>query len=244
MAGWAMALVSCATLRPHALPELPNSDRPAVFVADGAGDYRACSGSIRKTAAQDGVSIEVVTYVWSHGYLHNVVDQTDLEHARERGMQLAELVTKHKARHPQSPVTLLGHSAGSAVVLAAAESLPSGTVERVVLLAPSLSEKYDLRPALTNVNDGIDVFVSENDWVWLGLLVRLFGTTDDPFAARAAGRFGFATRPNDPIEAGLYGKLRVHRWTPAEEATGNDGGHFGAYQPGFLRSKVLPILSR
>jgi pimeloyl-ACP methyl ester carboxylesterase len=233
---------ACANLEPAVLPALPKGDRPVVFVADGAGDYRACSGTLRSTAAADGLSFEVCTFVWSHGYLRNVVDQTDFEYARERGYTLAGVISAHREKHPNTPVTLLGHSAGSAVVLAAAETLPAGTIERVVLLAPSLSEDYDLRPALRNVRDGIDVFVSEKDWIWLGVLVRIFGTTDNPFAARAAGRFGFAVAPNNRNEADLFAKLRLHRWTPEHTALGNDGGHFGVYQPSFLRTHVFPAL--
>lgn len=242
--GWLLigllGVPACAGLQPVALQELPSGDKPAVFVADGAGDFRACSAMLRTTAEADGLSLDVVTFVWSHGYLRNVIDQTDYEHSRVRGTKLAELVRKQLDVHPATPVTLLGHSAGSAVVLAAAEQLPAGSIERIVLLSPSISESYDLRPALTATRNGIDAFVSDKDWIWLGLLVRLFGTTDDPLAARAAGRFGFAVPPHDPVYAGL----RLHRWTPAQVAEGHDGGHFGCYQPRFLRRYVFPVVAK
>lgn len=238
----AATLPACRSLPPTALPDLPKTPKPVVFVADGAGDFRACSGTLRHTAAVDGLSLEVVTFVWSHGYLRNVADQRDFEHTRKRGAVLADLVCWQRERFPDTPITLLGHSAGSSVVLAAAETLPAGTVDRIVLLAPSLSEGYDLRPALMSVRDGIDVFVSEKDWIWLGILVRMLGTIDDPGAARAAGRFGFAVSPSDPAEGDLYAKLRLHRWTPEEKQLGHDGGHFGFYQPGYLRTHVFPLM--
>jgi hypothetical protein len=36
----------------------------------------------------------------------------------------------------------------------------------------------------------------------------------------------------------------VHPWQPAQRAYGNDGGHFGSTQPAFLRSHVVPLLTR
>lgn len=245
--GWLLSLVfvalpACRSVEPTVLPGLPQSNRPVVFVADGAGDFRACSGTLRDTVAADGVSLEVITFVWSHGYLRNVADQTDLEHSRRRGAVLADMVRYSQEKFPDAPITLLGHSAGSAVVLAAAESLPPETLDRIVLLSPSLSETYDLRPALTATKNGIDVFVSEKDWIWLGLLVRLLGTTDNARSARAAGRFGFAVTPTDADDADQYAKLRLHRWMPGQKVLGHDGGHFGWYQPGVLRNMVLPLL--
>jgi hypothetical protein len=108
------------------------------------------------------------------------------------------------------------------------------------VLFRSLSEHYDLRPALAATRDGIDAFVSDSDWVWLGVLVRLLGTPDDPQSVRASGRFGFAMTPQDP----QYEKLHVHRWSPELIPLGNDGGHFGAYHPAFLRDRVLPMLKK
>jgi pimeloyl-ACP methyl ester carboxylesterase len=233
-----LGVPACATIPPAIEPGPPRPERPVVFVADGAGDFRACSGSLRKTVNADGLSLEVITYVWSHGYLRNMSDQTDIAHIRDRGGKLADLVRDVRAAGSTAPVTLVGHSAGSAVVLAAAEQLPEGSIHRIVLLAPSISEQYDLRPALKATRDGIDVFVSEKDWIWLGFLVRLLGTPDDPYAARSAGRFGFAVARDGE----LANKVRLHRWTPECKTLGNDGGHFGCYQPDFLRRKVVPLL--
>ena len=233
---------------PQFAPELPPSNQPCVIVVDGAGDYRACSQTVRAAAEQDHLPCEVVTFVWSHGYLHNIVDHTDYEHTRLRGSHLTRLIKTHKAKHPDAPITLVGHSAGSAVALAATESLPPGTIDRVILLAPSVSENYNIRPALERVNESVHVFASEDDWVWLGTFVRMFGTTDDPLATRAAGQYGFKV-PSEYVttcssgNAGSpYAKLHVHKWCADDTSCGHDGGHFGCYQPGFLRKHVFPII--
>lgn len=243
---WLAVVVSllggCATAQPTLLPALPTDDRPVLIVADGAGDYRACSESMRETATADRHPFDVVTYVWSHGYLRNAVDQTDWGYAVERGDQLAKMVTAYQAKHPAAPVVLVGHSAGSAVVLSAAEDMAPDQIDRILLLAPSVSEGYDLRPALRACRSGIDVYVSEDDWVWLGLLVRLLGTTDKPLEPRAAGRFGFTPTGQSSDDAHLFDRLRVHPWRPELAADGHNGGHFGSYQPEFLRRHVFPGL--
>lgn len=244
----ALMVASCTSVAPKFAPDLPQSNRPCVIVVDGAGDYRACSHTIRATAEQDGLPCEVVTFVWSHGYLRNIVDHTDFEHTQTRGAQLTQLIQSHKLQHPDAPISLVGHSAGSAVVLAATEVLPPGTIDHVILLAPSISEDYDIQPALARVNRGVELFVSADDWIWLGVLVRLFGTTDDPLATRAAGQYGFHLPEHVAMDAASgnasspYAKLHVHQWCRKDAKCGHNGGHFGCYQPGFLRERVFPII--
>ena len=31
-------------------------------------------------------------------------------------------------------------------------------------------------------------------------------------------------------------------WQPSDRELGNDGGHYGAYQPDYLKVRVLPVL--
>jgi pimeloyl-ACP methyl ester carboxylesterase len=75
-------------------------------------------------------------------------------------------------------ISLLGHSAGCAVVLAAAEILPPDSVDRIILLAPSVCDAYDVRPTLRAARDGMDVFYSSRDCLILGVGMRIFGTAE------------------------------------------------------------------
>lgn len=234
-------LPACTMLpRDITAPVPPVRPTHVVFVADGAGDYRAASTSFRETVAADGWPIDVRTFVWSHGFLRSLADHTDYEWARERGRELAGLVLAQKQARPDLPVSLVGHSAGCFVVLAAAEQLPPDTLERIVLLSPSVSSGYDVRPSLRTARNGMDVFFSRNDRVWLGAFTAIAGTSDDALQSRSAGRFGFEPTVQ-PGEEGLFAKLRQYEWNPTLEATGHDGGHYGAYQPGHLRKFVLPL---
>jgi pimeloyl-ACP methyl ester carboxylesterase len=225
-------------VRPNT-PEPPPA-RHVAFVCDGAGDYRYCSRELRYAAREDGWPLDVVTFVWSHGYLRNIADHTDYANVRARGHELAGRVEEQRRLRPDIPVSLVGHSSGSAVVLAAAEELPAGSLDRIVLLSPAVSYDYDLRPALKSVRGGLDSFYSPEDRFWLGVIPVVFGTTDDTQQSRAAGRIGF--KPDaKPGEEVVYSKLKQYEWNPTLSQVGHDGSHFGGYAQGHLRKFVLPL---
>jgi pimeloyl-ACP methyl ester carboxylesterase len=211
-------------------------------VADGAGGFGAASESLRPAAQEAGLTVEVVSVPWTHGYLRVVADVLDTDHMRRKGRDLAAEVLRFRAAHPGTPVHLVGHSAGCQVTLAAAEALPPGSVERVVLLLPAVATDYDLRPALCCARGGVDSFNSSEDRVYLGVWTRLLGTTDGRRGVAASGRVGFQPVVCSPGDAALYAKLRQHPWHPSLTWTGHHGGHYGVYSPGYLQTFVLPLL--
>ena len=215
-----------------------------VFVADGAGNTAGLSAALREAVAAEQLPLCVETFDWSYGPYRYLADEVDSRHAREAGARLAARVAAYRQDYPYGKVYLVGHSAGSLAVLTAAEHLPPAGVERLILLAPAVSSRYDLRPALCTARLGIDVFTSARDWAVLGLGVGLIGTTDRHWGA-AAGRVGFTPVIEAPGDAALYAKLREHPWDPCVAWTGNAGGHFGTYEePRYLHAYVLPLLAR
>jgi pimeloyl-ACP methyl ester carboxylesterase len=212
-----------------------------VFVANGAGDFHTVSEGLSQVVVETCAPVRVETFAWSHGYRRYVLDQVDHDNHLIQGSRLAALVIAHRQACPMQRVYLVAHSAGCAVALAAAEQLPPNTVDRIVLLAPSVCQNYDLRPALRTARISIDVFYSSEDRWILGLGMRLFGTTERECSI-AAGRYGFAPVIACPADADLYGKLRQHPWDPVVQWSGHDGGHFGNNQPDFMRAYVLPLL--
>jgi pimeloyl-ACP methyl ester carboxylesterase len=212
-----------------------------VFVANGSGDFRTVSGNLSQVVAQTGTSLQVEAFVWSQGYGRYVADHTGHANHIAQGRRLAAEVAAYHQSCPGRRVYLIGHSAGSAVVLAAAEMLPPDSVERIILLAPSVCVTYDLRPALRTARLGIDSFNSDQDRVILGLCMQIVGTADHG-CRQAAGRHGFTPVLVCPTDAALYAKLRQHPWDPVVEWSGNNGGHYGSNQAGFLRAYVLPLL--
>jgi pimeloyl-ACP methyl ester carboxylesterase len=233
----------CATCSHQVQAPIPDlSGRGVILVVDGAGNTGGLSAALRQAVTDQRLPLHVETCEWSYGPYRVLADQTDYCHAREHGGRLAARISAYRQACPDSRVYLVAHSAGSAVALAAAESLPPGSVEEVILLGPAVSSGYDLRPALRCARRGIDVFTSERDLFVLGLGVSVTGTTDRRWTA-AAGRVGFTPVVETPEDAALYGKLRQHRWEPCDACAGNYGGHFDTYESRYLYTHVLPLLT-
>jgi pimeloyl-ACP methyl ester carboxylesterase len=237
-------LPGCAATFPSLLEAKPMTFAavPAtVFVADGAGNYQFTTTSLRTVLQKDGYPIEVVTYDWSHGSHRIFADHLGYQHAREEGKKLALAVLEYHAAHPGRPIYLLGHSAGATVAVVALENLPPGVVDRAVLLSPALSTQYDIRPALRSVKSNLYVFYSRYDCLYLGIATGILGTPDHRWTA-PAGRAGFCNQPDldDPT---LLDKLVQRPWKPNDVELGNNGGHYGNYQPDFLRIRVIPLLN-
>ena len=172
-----------------------------------------------------------------------MADQTDWCHAQEQGYRLAERIASYRQAHPTQAVYIVAHSAGSGVALTAATASPPGSLERVILFAPSVSADYDLRPALRGIRDGLDVFYSRRDVFALGLGMALVGVSDRGRGYPAAGRVGFRTWVETPEDAALYDKLRQYPWQRWQARYGNRGFHSGAHRPRFVQTFVLPLLN-
>jgi pimeloyl-ACP methyl ester carboxylesterase len=213
-----------------------------VFVADGAGDFRATSQALRQAITEEELPLTLETFLWSHGYLRIIADQTDLPYTRLQGHRLAGRVRDCRVLYPDTPIYLVGHSAGAAVVLAAAEALPPGYLDRVILLSPSTPADYDLRGALRAVRTGIDVFHSPADGWYLRCGVFLTGLVRGRLSA-PSGRGGFEPAVCSAEDAASYAKLHQYPWGPWLSWTGHEGGHFGCYQQGYLRAFVIPLLA-
>jgi pimeloyl-ACP methyl ester carboxylesterase len=223
---------------------LPVADnRPLVWVLDGAGDLKGCSNALAGANVLAGNPVDIEVYPWSHGYRRLLMDQIGMNHAREQGVRLAAAILERKVREPGRRVVVVGHSAGCAVALAAGDVLPMDAVDRFMLLAPSVSTSYDIRPSLWAAKEGIDVFCSKKDWVALGFVVRVVGTTDNFWSGAAAGRWGFKQkRPNTLLDAEAA-RLRQHFWSEELARTGHDGGHHGMHAPEFVKAYLLPLMS-
>jgi pimeloyl-ACP methyl ester carboxylesterase len=197
--------------------------------------------NLRAVLALEGRQTRVETAVWSHGRLRVIKDHTDYPHSRAEGCRLAQAVLEYRQVHRDAKIYLVGHSAGAVVALVAAEQLPPNTVEGMALLSPSVSCCYDLRPGLRAIRGHLDVFYSPRDWFYLKLGTGVLGTADR-VRAPASGRVGFELNSDGPQDDPLLGKVRHHPWQQTDRFSGHQGGHFGANQPLFLHSHVLPWL--
>jgi acetyl esterase/lipase len=144
---------------------------------------------------------------------------------------------------PGAPIVIMGHSAGSHVVLVAAAMLPPDTVDAIVLFAPSVSRTYDLRYALRASRCGMNVYYSREDGE-LELAQDVLGVTaDGQREGRIAGITGFCPLPCGCPGAEPYARLRQYEWSPDLELVGNLGGHSGWISIRYLRSCIVPMFA-
>jgi pimeloyl-ACP methyl ester carboxylesterase len=219
----------------------PEAARGLVLVVDGAGGHQIAARTISATVDEQRLPLHVRSFDWAHGTGLGIADEVDQDHSRCSAARLAEEVALYRKQYPRLPIYLVAYSAGASVALRAAEQLPAGSVERIVLLAPAVSVDYDLRPALACSRLGIDSFRSERDTFYLGVGTGLLGTSDGR-RGEAAGRYGFRPVVDSPADAALYAKLREHPWDPCVEWTGHKGEHNGGYHTRYFAAYVLPLL--
>ncbi len=217
--------------------------RRIVILLEGAGDFQAVSKVLEKSLKLFPANLELQRFHWSHGYLRILADQTDLPHISDHGARLASLVRTIQKREPDTEINILAHSAGTSVALAGVSQLNDNSIEKLVLLAPSVSKDYPIMPAIFAVKDSVHVFYSHEDTFILGPILKFSKTADLRKAQDAAGRYSFTpfTR-NREEELLIARKLRQYAWKEEDAAIGNNGGHYGAYGQPYMDRKVLPIL--
>lgn len=138
-----------------------------------------------------------------------------------------------------APIIIIGHSAGAGVTVGALARLPAGkTVDRVVLLHPSLSPKFDLTPALARIRTSLTVFHSERDTGFLKWRTGSFGTYDG-VKTTAAGNCGFDL---SSLSSELRAKVKQIPYEQRFEQLDNDGGHFSPTSRRFIEQVVAPLV--
>jgi pimeloyl-ACP methyl ester carboxylesterase len=209
-----------------------------IFVANDAGDTTALTENLCEVLSVNQWPMRVATTRWS-SFGGPARDYNYAALHRAHGLRMAAQVMAAQRAYPGAKIYLMGHSSGAHVVLAAAEALPPGSIDRIVLLSPAVSCTYDLRRALKASREGMDVYTSLQDGVLIDR-VDMFGTADGIRDVPAAGVVGFRCPPRSAPDAQLYHLLRQYPFRPEMDSTGNWGYHFGSIQCNFLRLVVLP----
>lgn len=212
-----------------------------VFIAGGAGGIMNLAGFTRWALRQVDSKHEVREFEWTHGTGRVVRDIQDIRHLAAKADELTEQVQRYHSEHPDRPIYLIGRSTGAMIVLQVAEKLPAETLERIILLSPAVSPKYDLQMALQKTRTEIVSFHSSLDIAVLNWATTLVGTADR-YYTKCAGLNGFTLPPADTPAANDYQRLRQIAWSPSKVWYGHLGGHFGNGMPLFLLYEVMPFL--
>jgi pimeloyl-ACP methyl ester carboxylesterase len=237
--GWAACGCAGSRCQVCSVPlSMPVGD--VVVTVPGAGNYPTLSTSLRQALADERLPLTVEEFDWAHANGRILSDQTDYAYARMQGQRLADCILAYRQLCPNARIAIVAHSAGSAVVLAATESLPPDSVDRIILLAPAVSAGYDLRPALRCCRRGVDAYTSQRDVFYLGIGTSLIGTSDRRWTD-AAGRAGFQPVIGACDDACSYAKFRQHPWDDCVAWTGNHGGHSDSLRAAYLRAYVVPL---
>ena len=219
-----------------------------VFYCDGAGGGSAIRNWGR--GVQEGFQLASYRgsydeFKWETG-LGMIADEEEAGKAkRVQGAKLAQQIRAYQAKFPDSPVNLVGLSAGTLIVLYALEVLPAANqVDSVVMLSSSVGADYDLAGALRRVRGDMYVTTSPHD-AMLGDLAPLFGTADRQYVGRRiAGLTGFELPPwADRATRRLYFKVVNIAWDPSLDKYGDYGGHTDTAKPEFVQHVVVPLIT-
>lgn len=218
----------------------PRAAAGIVYYCPGAGNYDGGDQGLRAGLEAAGYEGEVAPFYWSIapiGPLGGVIDQLARLNPRLRARALAHWIEEYTERYPGRPVNLVGLSAGTGVALWALEHLREGVeVDNVVLLSSSLSSTFDVSRAARRVRGRIYCYHSPNDAI-LSVPMRLTGTIDGVFTARAAGLVGL----HSPRGADCVVNVA---WRPEFDPLGYHGGHTDATSPAFVRAEIAPHIIR
>jgi pimeloyl-ACP methyl ester carboxylesterase len=214
----------------------PPAEKRIVFLLPGVagGKYETLARAIEESA-----KCEVRIMSWGAPaplFMLNFSNQKIHDDAERK---LADAILEYRRTHPAAEVDLIGHSAGCGVILGALKRLPADAhVHTVALLAPSVSPKYDLTPAILKL-ERLHVFTSSLDTVFLKWRTSRFGTYDN-IKTPAAGNAGFDLTP---LSSELRAKVVAHPYDDAWKSLGNDGGHFGTLSADFTNQIIAPLFA-
>jgi alpha/beta hydrolase family protein len=235
----ALVLAGSWMVGPEGKAHPPGVHPGIIFVANGSGDSTVVTENLCEVLSITKWPMKVDTIRWtSFGGPRR--DHNDVARHRAFGRRLACRIQAAQQAFPGVKIYLMGHSSGTHVILAAAECLPPGSIDRIVLLAPSVSCSYDLRGALRATREGIDSYYSLQDPI-LDRVADTMGTADGVRDTPAAGQVGFRCPPPFVPDSQLYCLLRQYPWRPGTyDGTHNQGYHYGPTHYNFLRLVVLP----
>lgn len=185
-----------------------------------------------------GVEAAIRVHDWKGAEI--VANLSDYRNRAAADAIAAELAA-YRAKHPGSPIDLVGYSGGGGLAIMVAEALPPEVrLRNVVLAQPAVSRDYGLCPALEHVDGRLVNFYCPSDWVILGAGTTVFGTIDRKHVA-SAGKEGFDLQAAVPDED-MRNLVEQRAWSWDMFWTGHAGGHLGLAMREWNKRYVAPLL--
>ncbi len=239
------ALVGCQSTAPDREARMT---RGYIYYCDGAGGggIMNWAGGLRQGLHEGGYPGAGEIFRWNTG-LGVVADQdASVEYKRRKAREMAQKAADYSRMYPGAPVTFMGLSAGTSIVVFALEEITGqARVHDAVLFGASISSTYNLTRALRNLDGKMYVLTSDKDAV-LGFLVPMAGTADRASGeVPSAGLRGFRMpSPATPEIRQQYAKVVTIPWRPEFVQFGYTGGHTDALRPRFVAAYIAPRLAK
>jgi pimeloyl-ACP methyl ester carboxylesterase len=204
-----------------------------VIAVNGVGDSTTLSDNLKEINEEKHLRLCIQEVPWTRTG-SKCKDLTDTEAQLNAAARIACAVKAIHKDAPKAHIILIGYSAGARVVLAAAEMSPPKSLDRVIVLSPTVSQMYDLTGALKASRYGIDNFYSVQDGV--------LDTENDHYRnsdggpGHAAGKYGFKLCTTDKTTIEAYRNVRQHGWTDEMHY----GGHYTWVRWHMLAKCVVP----
>jgi len=214
-----------------------------VYYLDGAGNLGYGQETVPRALKAAGFRGDIENFSWT-SYTGPLGDQMIREQARWRSKSLTKRIIDYRKRYPNTPIYIIGLSAGTGVGVWAVEKLPNNIkVDSLVLLGSSLSTNYDMTKCLTHVNGKVFVIHSPNDAILKGF-IPVTGTIDGAYFTDPAGLVGLYPSPRaSRDQINLYKEKVVNiPWRASFERLGNAGGHTDGTSYQFVRSYIAKKL--
>ncbi|MFP4105680.1 MAG: alpha/beta fold hydrolase [Phycisphaerae bacterium] len=196
--------------------------------------------SVPEGLRKAGFRGRVIYWPWHEGWrLWNTPVLWDAALHERQTRRIAAYINAFRQKYPDSPVHLLGCSAGGWIAAKAVERLPEELrIQSLTLLSAAVDPQRDLSNVLSHLDGVLLNCSSYCDFIILGAGTILFGTGDRRHTA-SCGLMGFAG------PSAQDSRVEELRWSPRMVLSGRYGGHASATPPGFIARYVAPrILHR
>jgi pimeloyl-ACP methyl ester carboxylesterase len=185
---------------------------------------------------------------WRRFSIWNPLQLAMEQYNREQATMIVEKIRLYRNEFPDSPVHLVGHSAGAGMALFVLEALDAvPCIESVVLLAAAVSRDFHVAQLLRRTQRGIWNFYSALDLPTTGIGTMIVGTMDRRHAI-SAGALGFRSPEKlcGDAECLLERGPQLYQvaFRPGMIRSWNFGGHFGATNSVFVQRHIAPLLAK
>jgi len=211
---------------------------PVVIYLEGAS-WGGSAGSVERGLRDAGYEGRFETFTWT-SFLGPAHDHFVNASSGLLAKRLARRIEAHRKADADSPIRLMGLSAGTSLVLMALERLDEGVmVDDVVLFSPTCSARYDLTRPMRHVRGKLYATCSPHDGIASTLIVNADGKSGPP-----AGLSGFRmpARADSTESIDAYSRVFNLPWQPTYVGYDWSGSHTGVSSRRFIQAVIAPRL--